>query len=1291
MIPPIQHGDLAWKTPNHTTASALNLCAPTPGSIDCAKQLLSRLSNGSDSRQDDDAQALQRMLQRGGQIKRLADDEAAARAQRHSTVAPPATRLKRNPVSAALAALMLWNPTSPASDNTGRDSMDTPLQPRALMTGSDDVDAPQTRERPARHDGRFGDRPDLEKNALSPAGRLSRVARSVAQDHIEYAAGQIEKDFAARFKILYNSYDGFADLFQFCIKKTVFRNEDGGEVTSENARALLSLTMLDVIDSDLYLMGRQEADRVRIVVLTCLRLMCYASLRKDVHDSDFSRFVYNELLSKNIITIEFVLEKVIYLLTNGDPRGVTDAVSAHFESIKASIADFDLGEIEDSNFRLVARELDRLIRMLKDPQYLSGDVVKPEFEKLKKELGASVIKRVEALKQAYWSGASPGRLLGGLMVLNGEIQAKNVTLTGIALTPDELEVPPLPDAPPCLSTGDGCISLPNNFGADLDAHALTMEILERYIQRTLKRAAELYDPVLNPRLFIDTRLREEIGLYKEETNSTIKLTPSSTLGVTLSPKVIGAPMPPQRRAALSIRRFYTITALATKTYLYNVENIRDAQGRGFLVSFRSMEGLLQRLEQVDLQGEMEAALKRYRENPKITEGRQEMIQGLMVLRCLQYLENSDDTISIIAIQQFLSGKRQAMGLRFHDVPVSGVFYLPTGAYRGIAFDVNNAVFYVATPGIKVWPHPRHNVQTEQYLDFGESEEFRKWILGKIPYYDQLRLGPAPEAFRHKERVAQTGAFRHQYYYSPFSFTPTANRTELASILNENEMDRLASDIDTLVFSSSEQQLQQWLSRAKILATLASIGFGLATLGTGSVIGGACMLSASLGFAFLDAAASVALARSVDRPDLARGHYQDAIAGATLAALFAVLPARSLGLSLHRTLVTVENVDHAMKCLRFIRNGIPDLTRKMKTQRALIPPSLGGGAISPNVHSGAAAGVAPVAGAKDIATDSLGMLATLSKKTFETRAGVRVLQEIQRSHIDGVVMSTHRIDMGNFYVYTLAPQGALPAFEGKRLVFSAHGAYTGDGISVKELVPVPSSTSVSYLTPAGLALNNPTLSRTLSYAQVTPFMQATQTSVQIANAAAGKYGTPFDLFGHDVLTSKIKLREQYFSNFPYENEAEISRALIRNYKDSKVSGKISDVAVVKPGNAMALSDLLRDQLGYNEVMLSACRIFAVPGTTKVQTLSPEISRQVYLIMKRAYDYGDNVPTQLVKANLGAPSLSENTYQAMIGAHDALAELPAGQRLPLIYETSTKRYSFYQLLRLYNAEQNKEAPK
>lgn len=1291
MIPIIQRADSAWRTTDHTVASAPNLCAPTPGSINDAKQLLSRLTNVTDSRQGgDDAQALQRILQRGGQIKRLADDEATARAQRQVTLAPPATRLKRNPVSAALAALMLSNPTSPASGNAGRDSMDTGVRPHALTAGPDYVDALQTREWPTRRDGRSGGRPDVN-NELPSAGRLSRMARSVAQDHIEYAAGQIEKDFAARFSILYNSYDGFADLFRFCIQKTVVRNEDGGEVTSENARALLSLAMLDVIDSDLYLMGREEGDRVRIVVLTSLRLMCYAFLRKNVHDSDFSRFIYNELLSRNIITIELVLEKVIYLLSDGDPRGVTRAVSAHLESIKANIADFDLGEIENSNFRLVAHELDRMLRMLQDPQYLSGEVVEPEFEKLKKELGASVIKRVEVLKQAYWAGASPGGLLAGLMVLNGEIQARNVTLTGFPLTPDKLEIPPLPDTPPCLSTGDGCISAPTNFGANLDSDALSMEILERYTQRTLARTAELYDPILNPRLFIDTRLREEIKLFKEQTNSTISLTPSSTLSVTLSPKFIGAPMLPQRRAALSIRRFYTITALATKTYLYDVENIRDANGRGFLVSFRSMESLLKHLKGVDLQGEMGAALKRYREDPKITEGRHDMIQGLMVLRCLQYLENSDDTKSITAVQQFLSGKRQAMGLRFHDVPVSGVFYLPTADYQGIAFDVNDAVFYLAKPGTREWPRTRHHAQTERFLDFGESEEFRKWILEKIPYYDQMRLGTTPEAFRCKEMVAQAGAFRHEYYYSPFSFTPSANRSELVSRLNKDEMDRLASDIDTLVFSASEQRLQQWLSRAKILAQLASLGFGVATFGTGSVIGGACMLSASLGFAFLDAAASVALARSVDRPDLARGHYQDAIAGATLTALFAALPVTSMGLRLHRTFVTVENVDHAMKWLRFIRNGIPDLTRKMKTQRAFIPPSPSGGAISPNVRLDASAGVRTVAGVKDVATDSLGMLATLSKKPFETRAGVRVLQEIQRSHIDGVIMSTYRIDMGDFYVYTLAPRGSLPAFQGKRLVFSAHGAYTGDGISVKELVPVPSAVSVSYLTPAGLSLNSPSLGRTLSYAEVKPFMEATQTSVKIADAAAGKYGTPFDVFGHDVLTSKVKLREQYFSNFPYENDAEINRALIRNYKDSKVSGKISDVAVVKPGSALLLSELLRDQLGYKEILLSTCRIFAVPGTAKVQTLSPEVSRQVYLIMKRAYDYGDNVPARVVKANLGAPALSENTYQAMIGAHDALAELPAAQRLGLVYETGTRRYSYFDLLRLYTAEQNQQPPK
>lgn len=1304
MIPASQHPVSTLRTVGQTTASARSAQAQAlsspPGaqnrpadrlrSASDAGQLLSRPTNATGWQEGrDDNQTLLRILQEGGQIKRLADAVSRSRAHGQATFTSE-NRLKSNPVSAALAALMLSNQTNSPFGNVTSGTANTEVQSHALIGASDLTGELQTPGWTMREDGKSGGKPGM--NVKQPwAGQLGRVVRSVAQDHIEYAAGQVERDFAARFSILYKQYDGLGEMLRFAIHKTVVRNADGGEVTADNAKALLSLTLLDIIDAELFLTGAQDNDRVDIVAMTCLRLMCYALLRKNTNNGDFSKFVYNELLNKNVITIEFVLEKIAYLLSGGNPKEVSIAVTSHLEAIRANIPVFNLGDIEDSNFRLVAHELDRMLRMLQDPKFLSGEVVTTEFEKLKKELGPSVIKRLESLRLAYWGGISPGELLKGMMALNGEIEARNVTLSGLSLTPDELEVPLLPSTETCLTGVDSCSKTSDNFGANLNPQDVPMESLESYANSTLALTADLYSPILSPRLFIDTRLRQEIQNFKRLTGLTGTVTPSSTLAVKLTPKLTGTPILPERAPKLPIQRFYTITAIATKTYLYHVENIRDADGRGFEVSFRSMENLLKHLEKIDLQGEMEEALKRYRENPKITEGRHHLIQSMMILRCLQYLENSTDRKTIAAVKGFLNGKRQAMSLRFHDVPVSGVFYIPTDKYQGIAFSISDSVFYLAKPDIKEAHNGQKVSEIQMVLDFGETEEFRKWIFDKIPYYDQMRFGEGPEPFRCREMFAQSHSVRQKLYYSPFSFISSSNRGEIVSRLNTDEMSRLASDIDTLVFSASEQRLQEWLSRTKILAQMASFGFGVASFGTGSVIGGACMMGASLGFSFLDAAASLALARNADWPDIARGHYQDAIVGATLSTIFATLPIKSFGTKMHGSLVTIENVDYAIKCLRFTRNSLPDLTRKMKAQRWILPPLHGGAANSPNVRVNTSPGNRALAAASGKAIDSTGVLATISRKPFKTLVGERILEEIRRNHVDGVIMSTYRIDMGDFYVYTLASKGSLPEFAGKRLVFSAHGAYIGDGINIKELVPVPSDMTVSYLTPAGLALDNPTLSRTLAFAEVKPFIEVTQKSVKIAEGAAGKYGTPFDVFGHDVLTSDVKLREQYFSNFPYDNEAEINRALIKNYKNSKVNGKISDVAVVKPGKALLLSELLRDQLGYKEILLSTCRIFAVPGTTKVKTLTPEITKQLYLIMKRAYNYGDTVSTRVVQQGVAAPALSEPTYRAMIGAHDALAELPAGERLGLVYETGTRRYSYYELLRLYTVEQNQKTQK
>ncbi|TMU65933.1 hypothetical protein FGA82_32010 [Pseudomonas fluorescens] len=406
-------------------------------------------------------------------------------------------------------------------------------------------------------------------------------------------------------------------------------------------------------------------------------------------------------------------------------------------------------------------------------------------------------------------------------------------------------------------------------------------------EQTLQLLTTLYSPILNPAVFIDDYINAGIRRYDQQSGTTSALSPDSYVRVTYHPGPYDSrAIPPNGRAPSRMTVRETLRDVVTGHYLYAFKQARDSLGRqyAFLRTTFEPNELISALTQENLQTVMERALSEHRDNPANRVGLTALYQNLIKLRCLAYLDSPDKAAEYApAVESFLIGDIQAREVSFRGTRLNGVFLIPFGEAGGVLISVDDARFFHVASQPITYTRTLGKTNTEMVSVFPQTDEFKTWVLTKLPSYTAQTYKNRPVSMfqtlvaTHVQRSFPATSSLNR----PFSFTPSQNQSDLANRLFDSLMSRLASDIDYLVFSSWEQITGYLLEVAKTILMVAALALNIVAPGTGTLLGRIGLFLANLALDSAYVAASLTQAHIADRPEDAAAFRNDAILGGIL--------------------------------------------------------------------------------------------------------------------------------------------------------------------------------------------------------------------------------------------------------------------------------------------------------------------------------------------------------------------------------------------------------------------------
>lgn len=359
-------------------------------------------------------------------------------------------------------------------------------------------------------------------------------------------------------------------------------------------------------------------------------------------------------------------------------------------------------------------------------------------------------------------------------------------------------------------------------------------------QKEIEDIAALYDPILNPLYFIENYIKSEILEYEKITGKNTELLPESKIKISYcrSDAIVidqsGPSRIPHPKPVPEIS--YSMIDIITGQYLRDLNSLHGPAG--YLILGFEHEKLIKKLTEIDLQNTMLDQLSNYFSISKNVEGIKKYHVDMIRLRCLQYLDNKNISGSgKRAVEEFLAGKIHAKEVFFHEIKLNGVFLVPV-KNGGILFSVNDKKYFEALEkNINVYISG--NFVEISIPGFPESDEFRSWILNKIPYYYQDKYRNNPSLFSAKVvnvEIHNDGPFWgsnfpiRQDTQLPFTLSKPQELGKLIDGIVFSEKDRLSKDIDYLIRTPKEQLIHVFSDITRDVLGFAALVAGFAITG-----------------------------------------------------------------------------------------------------------------------------------------------------------------------------------------------------------------------------------------------------------------------------------------------------------------------------------------------------------------------------------------------------------------------------------------------------------------------------
>ncbi|WP_198388994.1 ParB N-terminal domain-containing protein, partial [Burkholderia ubonensis] len=468
-----------------------------------------------------------------------------------------------------------------------------------------------------------------------------------------------------------------------------------------------------------------------------------------------------------------------------------------------------------------------------------------------------------------------------------------------------------------------------------------VENIERHGELALKQLEESYSLILDPVAFIDDYIKTRVSRYEQETGKRVNLTPDSKITVTVRDMITNQEGDYRDIVASIKTHHFTLKEFVTGQHWLYFKS--DSKYRYKKVEFESPEidKLVRDLvgdikKHDDLQSEMERALSNYRAKPANRENLTSHYRGMIIQRCLEYLD-SPTSVPLYkqAVEKFLDGQVQAMEVLFKGSKLNGVFWIPVDDLSGVLFSVDERGFFHVGRGSQ-----RHAGRFNKWnayepvSSFPGTDAFKQWVLNKIPSQSasQYANSAADALFKTDVRWqpwfgTMSGVGSDKIVERPFSFAASDNTSDLANKLFDGLMDRLSSDIDSLVYTERERMTEAGLEILKSILMIGSMLLNIAVPGSGALLGRITLFLANLAIDAAYVVAAMAQAENADRPDDAAAYRNDALIGGILGGVAGVAG----GVPLAR-----QGAKEALASYRQIKaaagTAIPSLMKKLNWSR-----------------------------------------------------------------------------------------------------------------------------------------------------------------------------------------------------------------------------------------------------------------------------------------------------------------------------------------------------------------------
>lgn len=394
------------------------------------------------------------------------------------------------------------------------------------------------------------------------------------------------------------------------------------------------------------------------------------------------------------------------------------------------------------------------------------------------------------------------------------------------------------------------------ISSDLERHAALLELvyapqLSKQMSETVSRAfkwmEQLYSPILIPAGRLDEIVSEQIKRYEKETGKPTNLKPESLIRVDYEEAQSANPNW-QITASVKKSKSFPLYQVATGIHERELSLMKDALGRSFKVVGVEHEQLVDFIDKSSIKNQLESEFDAYLKRPELKENSLEFYQKRVLNAARNYLEATPVSHPGHKLMtDFLKGDAKASTVTFHGAAVNGVFAVTHGQTAVLCSVDDDAYFYI---GKKINHYSNFGYREKEVIpNYPSDKKFREWIRVKLPKIEQVKLERNPAAFdvtrtkNAKNAFIGMGDHGGKVSGKPIAFESKENLESLGTGLFDASMERVRSDIDTLIFTDWEQFGLEGLRVGKALFDLYSYSGMMLAPGTGSFLSRAAAFAA----------------------------------------------------------------------------------------------------------------------------------------------------------------------------------------------------------------------------------------------------------------------------------------------------------------------------------------------------------------------------------------------------------------------------------------------------------------